>query len=265
VSTTRPASLEGSLLARKGDAAPAIASDSPLLDELGEPRPNRPGAAPGSGKSGAAANALLGRFGRGLAWFADHPVYGILGLAIGIAILFAVAIAALAPPPDTVSSPTLPAPQEITIPTDGNSMTEPPDTVKEAAAELPKARISETTVAPPELPKKVIAPPEPPARVVPVPVAKPVIVAKPSGRSGRYVLQLSAVPTAQSARSELARLTKRLGRLLGNRKIIVVKAVPPGKRPIYRLRASAYDTRAAARAACNRIRKRKMACWVVRR
>jgi hypothetical protein len=53
--------------------------------------------------------------------------------------------------------------------------------------------------------------------------------------------------------------------VLGNRKIVVVKAVPLGKPPVYRLRASAYGTRGAARAACKRIRKKNMACWVVKR
>jgi hypothetical protein len=79
------------------------------------------------------------------------------------------------------------------------------------------------------------------------------------------MLQLSAVPDEKSARRERARLEKRLGRVLGKRKIIVVRAVPPGKPPVYRLRASAYDSRAAARAACDQVRKKNMACIVVRR
>ncbi len=266
MSTSKPASLDGSLLARKGDAAPAIPSDSPLLEELGEPRPNRPGGPSGTGNPVAGApSAVLGLIGHGLAWLAGHRVYGVLGLAIGMAILFAVTIAALTPSPDAVLAPAPPAPaastvapEKIIIPTDGESMTKPSDVVVEAAIEP-----SETAVAPPE-PTARVTLPEPPATVA-EPAIKPVVVAKPSSRSGRYLLQLSAVPTAKSARRELARLEKKLGGLLGKRKIVVVKAVPPGKPPVYRLRASAYKSRAAARAACNRIRKKKMACWVVRR
>jgi hypothetical protein len=277
VSTTRPASLDGSLPARKGDAAPAIANDSPLLEELGEPRP-----APSGGRLGAkkafvgAPSALLGLLGNALAWLAGHPVFGVLGLAIGIAILFAVTIAALTPSPDATSSPTQPAPaasdagpEKIILPTDGKSMAETSDAVMEAAT-----KPSKTTMAPPdppaaialpEPPAKIVAP-EPPAAVVAAkPPAKRAVAASPSRRSGRYLLQLSAVADARSARSELVRLEKRLGRLLGKRKIIVVKAVPPGKPPVYRLRASSYNSRAAARAACTQIRKRKMACIVVKR
>ena len=268
----RPASLDGSLLARKGDAAPAIANDSPLLEELGEPRPNQPDGRLGKKNSVARSRgSVLVLIGHGLAWLAVRPVFGVLALAIGIAILFAVTIAALTPSPDGVSAPapsepvaSVAEPEKIILPTDGKSMTEPSDPVMEAATKPPEFAV----VVPPDPPATIVAP-EPPAKVVAVaPPAKRAVAATPSRRSvrsGRYLLQLSAVPTAKSARTELARLEKRLGRLLGKRKIIIVKAAPPGKPPVYRLRASAYDSRAAARAACDRIRKRKMACIVVRR
>ena len=273
MSTTRPASLDGSLLARKGDAAPAIANDSPLLEELGEPRPDRP-----VGRSGAiqtvadGSGAVLGMIGRGMTWLAGHPVYGVLVLAMGIAILFTVTIAALTPSSNSVSAPAVStpvaavgAPEEINNPTDGKSMTEPSDAVTETAT-MP----SETVMVPPDTQARLVAP-DPPAKLtLPEPAAakppaKPAVATIPSGRSGGYLLQLSAVPTAKAARSELARLESRLRSLLGNRKIVVVKAVPPGKPPVYRLRASAYGTRGAARAACKRIRKKNMACWVVKR
>jgi cell division septation protein DedD len=45
MSNERPASLDGSLLARKGDAAPAIGADSPMTQHLGEPLPQAPGGA----------------------------------------------------------------------------------------------------------------------------------------------------------------------------------------------------------------------------
>jgi len=308
VSTNRPAALDGSLLARKGDAAPAIPNDSPLLEELGEPRTvSRRGALGIEDPPAEAPGTKPGLIGRTFGWFAGHPVYGVLGLSVGIAILFGVTIVALTPPPRTVSAPPPPAPvsaavqQKATIPTTMKSEREPQG---EAAAVADKAseRAAEPPVplAPPVLPKPSaeIMPPEPPSKIVPLePVvaaappkppavvsspkpapppkpastvakAKPPAVraaaAAPSGRSGRYLLQLSAVPTASSARREATRLEKRLGSLLGNRKIVVVKAVLPGKPPVYRLRAGSYETRAAARAACNRIKKKNLACIVVR-
>jgi hypothetical protein len=277
VSTTRPASLDGSLLARKGDATPAIANDSPLLEELGEPRPDQIVDPSGTTRPVEdSSGGVLGLIGHGLSMLARHPVYGVLSLAIGIAILFAVTIVALTPSPDLVSAPAVPtpaasadSPDETKIPTDAKSMTEPPEEVGESATILP-----ETVTSPPDSPVQVtpaepparMSPPEPPApRVVAKPPARPAVAASPSARSGGYLLQLSAVPTAKAARRELLRLQNRLGRLLGDRKIVVVKAVPPGKPPVYRLRASAYDTHAAARAACKQIQRRKIACWVVPR
>ena len=84
-------------------------------------------------------------------------------------------------------------------------------------------------------------------------------------RSGRYLLQLASLPSARDARRELTRLQNRLRPVLGKRKIAVIRAVPKGKRPVYRLRASAYRTRNSARAACDRVKKLKIVCLVVRR
>ena len=281
MSTGRPAALDGSLLARKGDAAPAISNNSPLLEELGEPRSQQSVGTYGTGKqSGTGDGSPSGPLGRGLAWMAQHPIFGVLAFALGIAILFGVTVLALTSGSDEGSAPIMPSPvaataepEKIEIPTDGKSMTQPADRKMEAVMKEP-----DPTPASPELPK-VTAPPLPPAAAIAPPkepaapkaaavkpVAKPPVTkAPPPSRAGRYLLQLSAVPTAKSARSELTRLSKRLKGILGNRKIIVVKAVPPGKPPIYRLRASSYETRSSARNACKRIRQRKMACIVVRR
>ncbi|MDA1324692.1 MAG: SPOR domain-containing protein [Proteobacteria bacterium] len=272
MSAAKPASLDGSLLARKGDAAPAISHNSPLLEELGEPRLSQPGGPYGTGmpRAGAGSGALGligGLIGQGLTWLASHPVFGVLGLAVGIAILFGVTIVALTPSPDAVPQPepaapavSVVAPEKIMVPSEAKSMTEPPE--KEAAAAITEP---ETIVALPDPTETTVMPPEPPVKATIAPAVKPRATAVPSGQSGRYLLQLSAVPTAKSARVELARLKKRLGGILGNRKIIVVRAVPRGKPPVYRLRASAYESFGAARAACKQIKKRKMDCLVVRR
>jgi hypothetical protein len=278
--------LDGSLLARKGDASPAIPSNSPLLDELGEPRSGQPGGPSGIGKPvEAGSDAAPGLIGQLLAWVARHPIFGVIWLAIGIAILFGVTIAALTPWPD--AAPPTPAasisvPEEITLPTDNDAMADVPVTETEAVDNAPET-ISSPSGPPAALERpdlsavtrssEPLAPavrPEPPAPppakvAAPRPAPKPAAPAKPSVRSGPYLVQLSAVPNARGARRELARLEKRLGNILGDRDIIIVKAVPPGKLPVYRLRVRAYESRAAARAACNRIRKLKLDCLAVRR
>jgi hypothetical protein len=86
-----------------------------------------------------------------------------------------------------------------------------------------------------------------------------------ASRTGRYLLQFASLPSARDARREVTRLQGRLSRVLGNRKIAVVRAVPKGRSPVYRLRASAYQTRDAAISVCNRIKKLKVDCLVVRR
>ena len=236
-----------------------------------------PGGALGAGTS--FIGAVRDLIGRGLTW-AGRRVYGLLGFAIGLAILFAVTFAALNPPADKSSEPAgdlgesqpvetknaavastpaepvvpVPVPQTTIIPDVEKSLAKSPDVILEKAIEA-----SQTAVLPAE-------PPEPPVTQSAPKQAAPAVVAKTSSiRSGRYLLQLSAVPTARSARREIVRLEKRLGRLLGDRKIIVVKAAPPGKPAVYRLRASSYESRAAARNACKQIRKKKLGCLVVRR
>lgn len=290
MSTGKAATLDGSLLARKGDAAPAISNHSPLLEELGEPRSDQPGGPYGTGPTSGGAGGTVP--GRAMAWSARHPIYGVLGFAVGIAILFAVTIIALSPPREAGSPPispdpklSVPEPEKLAIPTDAASMAKPAgkpaesDASAAATAAKPDLPVAEepVTLAPVESPapaqSKPTPPPAPVAKSVPKPPvtaksaapAKPAIAAPPPSNTGRYLLQLSAVPTAKAARTELVRLSKRLGGVLGNRKIIVVKAIPRGKPPIYRLRASSYDTRSSARAACRQIRKRKMACIVIRR
>ena len=285
MSTSRPATLDGSLLARKGDAAPAISNNSPLLEELGEPRSEQPGGPYGTGPASVGSRGgVAGLFGRGLAWSAQHPIYGVLGFAVGIAILFTVTIIALTPSSEVVSPPVAPEPrmsvsepETIEKPADAASLAKPADKAGETAVPAAKPEAapvvmarpkpaapaaSSATASKPPLVKSVPKPPVDSKRAVPT---KPAVTAPPSSNSGRYLLQLSAVPSAKAARTELVRLNKRLGGVLGNRKIIVVKAVPRGKLPVYRLRASAYDTRSAARAACRQIRKKKMACIVIRR
>ena len=223
MSGAKPASLDGSLLARKGDAAPAISNNSPLLEELGEPRSSQPGGPYGTGKPLAAgANGALGLIGQGLTWLAGHPVFGVLGLAIGIAILFGVTIVALTSSSDTVppQEPAAPAasvvaPEKIMVPPDAKSMNEPPE--KDAAAAITEPETLVTLPAPTET---AVMPPEPPVKAARAPAVKPRARPVRTGNSGRYLLQLSAVPSARSARLERARLNKQLGGILGKRKLI---------------------------------------------
>lgn len=305
---SRPASLDGSLLARKGDAAPAIPNDSPLLEELGEPRPELSADRPDQDRSGGdVADARPGRFKRVLRWLAGHPVFGVLGLSLGVTILFVITIMALRPSSDGMGEqamsepePTPAASDRIEIPIDARSMTTPSgDRAAPAsgtteatppAADLPYAVIppepapviepppppAPPVEAAPPAPPASTAPPEPPAKASTAPKAPPKKVAAkppaprpakqaPALQPGRYLVQLSAVSSAGAARREIVRLERRLGRSLGDRKIVVIRAVLPGKPPVYRLRAGGYRTRAAANATCSRIRKRNLACIVVDR
>lgn len=293
MSTDRPASLDGSLLARKGDAAPAIGGDSPLLEELGEPRPDQRGSRSRRKKSATGQDAAaLGFVGKSLDWLAKNPVYGILALAIAVAILFTLTITVFKPAPDTttpdgavsrmpVPEPSAAAPEateKLVPPTDANSLSGASEETGDAAGEAITRPADSTTEASPPPALTVPSAPPVPGTLAPVTSRKPPaespavaprtkrpVVAAPPVRSGRYLLQLAAVPTARAARQELARLERRLGSTLGKRKIRVVKAVPPGKPAVYRLRAGSYLSRKAASAACRQVRKKNLACWVVER
>ena len=283
MSTRKPASLDGSLLARKGDAAPAISNDSPLLEELGEPRPD-----PAQDQTVGTAEALspATEKGRGEAaegGLSSRRSFGVIALVVGMVILFFVTFLALKQPPE-----------ESLMPGHGSIQTEPSEAIGSATA-APVVSVSDssdqpTSRLPDDHSKKqetdspkiaeasdgvkapvaaLQAPPSPPVETEEATVAVAAIprpaMAKPTVRSGRYMLQLAAVPSERSARRELARLEKRLGGLLGGRKLVVVKAVPRGKPPVFRLRASSYETRGEARDACREIKKKKIACLVIRR
>lgn len=138
-----------------------------------------------------------------------------------------------------------------------------PDPVEIAGIEVPQSRApKESTTSAADISAAKTAPVVAvvPAAVKPSPPKPPVSV-----RSGRYLLQLASLPTAREAKREVSRLQNRLRGVLGKRKIAVVRAVPKGKGPVYRLRASAYQTRNSARAACDRVKKLRVGCLVVRR
>lgn len=271
MSRGRPASLDGSLLARKGDAAPAIPPNSPLTEELGEPRPE-PVALSLSSKAAAATPTgwLQGPGAR------ERIVWILLLSFLAAALIFAAtrllpttAIVVGQTPSGTEFARDESQPQSVAMaerPSEGPTIR--PVTATAAATpaiEDGASGTSQTKDLPDAAPDRPagevqVAKNTPLVAIVPLP-AKP----KPAVRSGRYLLQLASLPSAGEAKRELNRLQDRLSRVLGERKIAVVRAVPKGKNPVYRLRASAYQTRNSARAACDRIKKLKIGCLVVRR
>lgn len=264
MSAGRPASLDGSLLARKGDATPAIPPNSVLTEELGEPRPEPVPISLGSGGSVAAPSGWAG------ASVSRQKIMSALLLVILAAALLFAALRLL-PTTVTVTS-TSPAITKLAAEIVENkagdvtaNATETPEKLMpnesvstKPTAEAPSVLVNTGT-------GKIAAKKAPVVVLVPKATRSKLPKRSPAVRSGRYLLQLASLPSAREARRELTRLHNRLRPVLGKRKIAVIRAVPKGKGPVYRLRASAYRTQNSARAACDRIKKLKIACLVVRR
>ena len=246
----RPASLDGSLLARKGDATPAIAHNSPLTEELGEPRPDPIQMSFGASHTGSVPSAT-------------EDGSGARGRTLSVMLLVLVAAAIM-----YTASQVLPTAATVTSlsQSDAKSTDETGGKAEGSLKSDPapsKAREVTEKTATPEKPIDATSGPAAPADTIiaaknaPVAVVVPqATVAKlpkspPSVRSGRYLLQLASLPSDCEARRELARLQDRLRPVLGKRKIAVVRAVPKGRSPVYSLRASAYRTQKLARTACN--------------
>lgn len=283
MSTRKPASLDGSLLARKGDAAPAISIDSPLLEELGEPRPDPTRRKPADTAVDASRPPAGGQDDSAAGGLSSRPSFRIISVVVGLAVLFIVAFLALKQPPEenlvpghgpkqskpvgAVSSATAtPASSQPSASETGLSGLTAGDSQKAAITKPKMAKADTVSAAVASEPRAPVAPPAATEKNSTAVAAVPrPAMAKPVFRPGRYMLQLAAVSNERSARRELARLERRLGGLLGQRKLIVVKAVPRGKPPVFRLRASSYETRADAREACKLIQKKKIGCLVIRR
>lgn len=297
----RPASLDGSLLARKGAATPAIRDESPLVLQLDEHRAPAPVEAPagsdratGGGpaeNAGAAQRGMAKRIGTpSLRVWAPAAAVAVAAIAVGLWLSHgtndvAPVRAEIPPasttgdvPPPQAAEPTVQqqtavtAPPATTGPATGAPVTEEPAVTSvapvPATASEPVIAVNApgTEVPPPA--SEAEATPEIGAEVpkmvapVPVPRAKPAHAAIPAGA---YAIQLASVPDERRAHQEAFRLQKNLGQILGGREIRVEKAVLKSKRTTYRLRASGYRNQAEARAACARIGRLKVDCLPIRR
>lgn len=134
-------------------------------------------------------------------------------------------------------------------------------------AEAPDLGGLRAAVAPPA-PRQVIAQvPEPVAPVAapaPQPVAAP--VAAPTARAaGRVQVQLGALTSAEAARAEWDRLSRRAPELFEGRSPQIVRLDRgEGQAPLFRLRTGGLADQDAAVAFCEQIRARGGACVPVR-
>ena len=278
MTTRKPASLDGSLLARKGTAVPAVPLNSPLTEELGEPRPRATVVRfDVPSPPGAPADAVPA---------ANRPPAG----RIAAVLIAAAAVAGLLfamvkflPTPDRAAGDGAKGPVVTTAagrPAEERSGTatgapaasrasavdpvrfaggspHPPAPIALAPAVSPRVAESEPAKSPrtPAVKTKPAAP---------VAVGKRDSAAAPA-TSSPYLLQLASVPSPAAARTEAARLQKRLGALLGRNRIVTVRAVGADRQTVYRLRVGGYASLSAARDACTRIRQQKIDCLAVRR
>jgi hypothetical protein len=297
---SKPASLDSSLLARKGQATPAIPDDSPLMSGLVEPRPK-----PGGGKFG------LDRVTDGMVMKKIGPMRTRLIIATGIVLLLAViAVAFWSTKSDLQVSDAKPVP--VNVETDGGGQakgtaasskpTEPaikategetlakiapasgevlpsgkdpivqnlPEREQVATLTTPappkptvKAAISQTSSERPEI--FLIAP-----IVKPTPKRKKTSLIKPvqkaarvSVPTGRYAVQLASFRNERRAVKEAERLQKRIGKYLKGHKIAVVKGTVAGKGSVWRLRAKGY-VRSDARAICKQVKRLKTKCLALK-
>lgn len=249
---------------------PAIPLNSPLTEELGEPRPE-PVALSLGGAAETTAQSGWWQSEEAREKLVNMTLLAIMAAAIlyvASQLLPTAATVAIDPPAGAesmVKAAETAAPNPVQIPAVSNKE-QVPDPVKIAGLTVPQpVALKELATSSVDISAAKTAPV---VAVVPSAVKpKPFKAPKPpvSVRSGRYLLQLASLPTAQDAKREVSRLQNRLRGVLGKRKIAVVRAVPKGKGPVYRLRASAYQTRNSARSACDRVRKLKVGCLVVRR
>lgn len=251
----RPAMLEGALLARKGDAAPVIPDDSPLTESV------------------EAATSEVVPLHRVVAP-ADDPVRDapppvelptklisprrrvmIILAALLVLCLIAFALAARGTGDEVVSGAlTAPAPESVPASPTKISVVTPPEVQPPPVVAKP-APVPEVAMAAID-PLPIVAAPDKPRAVTPVLL--------PAPRPKLYVLQFASVGGERRAFKEAVRLQKRLGGILGDRKIVVVNS-EVGGRTRYRLRAGSFGSLRMAISACRRVARFDVDCLPIRR
>jgi len=273
----RPAPLEGSLLARKGDATPVIPDDSPLMESVEgatsdvvplhrveTPEPAPPPVAPPLVETTAVS---------------PHRRAAIILVVLLVLFLVAVALAARGHRNGSVSGPAAAV-------TSGPVATSVPADLPAGSAPAPVPKAVSPEPAPPDTAPSEPGPPdtaspegtvaavpsdsgtEPvPADPAPQPAQSPEAAtpeSAPAPPSKLYVLQFASVRDEDRAMKEAVRLQKRIGGALGGRKVVVVSTEVRGRKR-YRLRAGSFDSLRVAIAACRNIARLKVDCLPIRR
>jgi cell division septation protein DedD len=122
----------------------------------------------------------------------------------------------------------------------------PPAAITPAAAPPPPVPV------PAAAPAVAVAPPAPPARPAPPP------------NSGRIQVQIGALPSEETARTEWDRLARRAPELLGDRRPQVMRFEREGQPTLFRLRTGMFPDAEAAREFCEKLRAKGGNCSVVR-
>ncbi|MDP6110148.1 MAG: SPOR domain-containing protein [Rhodospirillales bacterium] len=159
----------------------------------------------------------------------------------------------LLPPPEMPKTPPIPASE----PTSETKVAEASPSVKKPK-QLPKPQKLE----PGKIDLKKLTPKKKASEPSPAP-APQVAASVVSGLA--YQIQIAAVRTAERAESELERLKKKHGNLLGGYTLNVVRAdLGADKGIFFRLRAGPIAGEDVAKALCQNLSKRKVDCRVVR-
>ncbi len=252
----RPAMLEGALLARKGDAAPVIPHDSPLTESVeaatSEVVPLHRVVAPADDPVRDAPPPPV-EFPTQLISPRRRVMIILAALLVLCLIAFALAArgtgdgvepgALTAPAPESAPA----SPTKIAVVTPPEAQSSP---VVAKPVPVPEAAMAAIDPLP------IVAAPDKPRAVTPV--------LPPAPRPKLYVLQFASVGGERRAFEEAVRLQKRLGGILGDRKIVVVNS-EVGGRTRYRLRAGSFGSLRTAISACRRVARFDVGCLPIRR
>ena len=176
----------------------------------------------------------------------------------------------LLPPPESVVEKPLAIVRDegttAIVRDEGTTAPEPvevkPVPVAEPEAEKPVAKPEPVAEPKPEpvpvtIPEPVVVAKVEPAKPAPEPVAKP------TGLTGGYLIQIGAYRTPAAAQTGWTRLVAGHKALLGSLKPIVVRADLGSRGIFHRLRAGPVDGAEAASALCTRLKQRKVGCLVI--
>jgi len=179
----------------------------------------------------------------------------------------------LPPPESVVEKPLAIVRDEATSTPEPVEVKPVPVTEPEAEKPAPKPE----TVAEPKPEPVPVVKPETVIKAEPKPEPKPDVVAKtepakpapkpvarPTGLTGGYLIQIGAYRTPAAAQTGWTRLVAGHKALLGSLKPIVVRADLGSRGIFHRLRAGPVDGAEAASALCTRLKQRKVGCLVIK-